>query len=217
LWHEFTQFDKRDQAFFHELAASEEAIVDDGKGPRLTLRPFMRVLNETIHEYAIKGYLKKVDKELIAQLTKSLREHGYDPAEFGLTEEVLRARLTMGGPRNVPAMELPVQYQKHREQLKVRLAQDGRSAADAIINRVKLKHGGKDLMRYFPGKGDSNVVILIALVHGWLNKQMSLESGERDNASVEQLERGIDRIPDAVDAVTKLVTEKLKEGKGAKV
>ena len=212
-WNEFTQFDERDQKFFREITTGTEGLVDDGKGQRLTLRPFMRVLNETIQEYAIKGYLKKIDEALLEQFKRAMRDHGFDLAEFGLSNEALRARLALAGPRQVPATELPVQPQRRREQVRARLAQDARSAADAVINRLKLKHAGRRLAPLFPGNDGADVVVVTRLVNGWLNKQMNLDTGEREQASVEQLERGLDRVPDAVDAITELVGEKLKGAK----
>jgi superfamily II DNA or RNA helicase len=214
-WNEFTQFDERDQKFFHEITTGAQRLVEDATGPRLTLRPFMRVLNETIQEYAIKGYLKRIDEALLDQFKREMRHHGFDLAEFGLSDEALRARLAMAGPRQVPALELPVQPQRRREQLRTRLAQDARSGADAVINRLKLKHGGRKLAPLFPGSDGPDVVVVISLVNGWINKQMDLGTGEREQASAEQLELGLERVPDAVDAIAKLVTLRLKERQDA--
>lgn len=212
-WNEFTQFDNRDQKFIHEITAGSGTIVEDEKGPRVTLRPFMRVLNETIQEYAIKGYLKKIDETLLEQFKRAMREHGFDLSEFGLSDEALRTRLAMAAPREVPVTELPVQPQRRREQLRVRLAQDARSASDAVINRLRLKHGGRRLAKFFPGNEGEDVIVVISLVNGWLNKQMGLETGQREQASLEQLELGLQRVPDAVDAVANVVDEKLKGAK----
>jgi DNA repair protein RadD len=215
-WNEFTQFDERDQKFFQEITGGAQKVIDDSTGPRLTLRPFMRVLNETIQEYAIKGYLKQIDEALLDQFKREMRNHGFDLAEFGLSDEALRTRLAMAGPRQVPAIELPVQPQRRREQLRTRLAQDARSGADAIINRLKLKHGGRKLARLFPGNDGPDVVVVTRLVNGWINKQIDLETGEREQASAEQLELGLERVPEAVDAITKLIAEKSKKEKNAK-
>ncbi|HET8579442.1 MAG TPA: DEAD/DEAH box helicase family protein [Nitrospiraceae bacterium] len=216
-WNEFTQFDERDQRFFREITTGTARVVEDGKGPRVTLRPFMRVLNETIQEYAIKGYLKEIDEALLEQFKRAMREHGFDLAEFGLSDDALRTRLTMAAARQVPATELPVQPQRRREAMRARLAQDARSAADAVINRLKLNHAGQRLAPLFPGSDGSDVVVVTRLVNGWLNKQMSLETGQREQASAEQLELGLEKAPDAVDALATLIGEKLKEAhKGAK-
>ena len=45
-WEDFRRFDTDDQQFFAEFLAGEEQIIEgDGPRPRLTLRPFIRVLN----------------------------------------------------------------------------------------------------------------------------------------------------------------------------
>lgn len=55
-------------------------------------------------------------------------------------------------------------------------------------------------------------------MNAWLNKQINLETGEREQASLEQLELALERVPDAVDAIAKLVDDKLKEvRKGGKL
>ena len=61
-WTDFTNFDKDDQQFFQEYL--QGALDIDGEGdalPRLTLRPFMRVLNEVVKNYQRQGYLKHID------------------------------------------------------------------------------------------------------------------------------------------------------------
>lgn len=208
-WNEFTQFDSRDQQFFKELGAGVSMEGEERGGPRLTLRPFMNVVNETISEYAMKGFLRVIDSALLDQFKKAVADHGFDLAELGLTDDVIRGRLAMADARNVPAIQLPVSYQRRREQLRVRLRQDERSAADAVINRCGFRHAGRDLVLKFPGKGDSNVVVVMALVSGWMNKQMDLDSGTRNEASVEQLEKGISLVADVVDVVTMAVKGKL--------
>src|SRR5205085_1146062 len=61
-WGDFTDFDKDDQAFFHEYLQGELEIEGEGEGfPRMTLRPFMRVLHEVVESYQRKGYLKAID------------------------------------------------------------------------------------------------------------------------------------------------------------
>jgi superfamily II DNA or RNA helicase len=109
-WKDFTNFDKDDQRFFTEfLGGGEETIEGDEISPRMTLRPFMRVLNETVTSYLQRGYLKKVDQQLVLDFLTTLREKGFDPLEFGLTEEVMLRRLQFSASqeRQVPAMDLP--------------------------------------------------------------------------------------------------------------
>ena len=99
-WSDFTNFDNDDQQFFHEYLQGELEIEGEGEGsPRLTLRPFMRVLNEVVESYQRKGYLKKIDDVMIGELFDTIREKGFEPADFGLTEEVVRRRLAAGSDR----------------------------------------------------------------------------------------------------------------------
>jgi len=178
---------------------------------------FMKILNETIIEYAVKGYLRSIDKTLIEKFLQSIREHGFDPVEFGLTEEVIKARLSIAAERSIAAVELPVQPQRKREALRIRLSQEARSAADTVINRLNLKHGGRNLISVFPGKGDNNLIICIAIVNGWLNSIMKLGPGKREEASIQQLEKGVEEIPNSVDAVTFLIKEEILSEKSAEI
>jgi DNA repair protein RadD len=94
-WDDFTNFDREDQEFFAQFLGSEagETVIDEDGTPRLTLRPFMRVLNATVENYARKGYLKEVDSAMVDEVLSIIRSRGFDPLEFGLTEEMMKRRL----------------------------------------------------------------------------------------------------------------------------
>jgi len=214
-WEDFTNFDREDQQFFAQYlgSESEETVIDEDGTPRLTMRPFMRVLNETVENYSKKGYLKEIDSAMVDEVLNVIRSRGFDPLEFGLTEEMMKRRLQVARAeiQHIPAQELPVQPQRRKEALRKRLAQQARSMADTVINRLKLKHMGRDLLRYFPGRGPHNVAILTSLANGWINNAMSIQAGGRDNASIEQFEAGLQAVPDLTDSLTAHVNEKLKK------
>ena len=214
-WEDFTNFDKNDQQYFAEYLggrATEQTVDESGRSPRLTLRPFMRVLNETVDKYLKKGYLKEIDESMVTQVLDTIRSHGFDPIEFGLTEEVMKRRLKMvQAQQEIEALHLPVQPQRRKEALRKRVAQEGRSIADTVINRLKLKHMGRDLVRYFPGRGSNNLAVVIGLAQGYLNNAIGVSSGERDSASVEQLEKGLEAVPDIVDSLTAFISGKMSD------
>ena len=82
-WSDFTTFDKDDQDFFQEYLQGDCEV--DGVGDassRLTLRPFMRVLNEVVGNYQRQGYLKNIDDVMIKDLFDTIREKGFEPSEF---------------------------------------------------------------------------------------------------------------------------------------
>jgi superfamily II DNA or RNA helicase len=212
-WEDFTNFDREDQQFFAQYLGSavENAIIDEEGSPRLTLRPFMRVLNETVEAYAKKGYLKEIDSAMVDEVLNIIRSRGFDPLEFGLTEEMMKRRLQVATAERqyVPSQAVPVQPQRRKEALRKRLAQDARSMADTVINRLGLKHMGKDLLRHFPGRGPHNVAILTSLANGWINNAMGVDSGGRSDASIEQFETGLEAVPNLTDSLTSHVKQKL--------
>lgn len=210
-WEDFKRFDAGDQLFFSEFLSDgdDTTIEESGPTPRMTLRPFMRVLNETIEEYVQKGFLTKIDEVLAQELLDAIRAKGFDPGEFGLTPEIMRMRLELANKeRVVPAFNPLVQPQKKREALRLRLVQEARSIADVVINRLELKHAGKNLIGRYPSKGDSNASILIALAAGYQNRKMGIESGERESASAAQYEAAISASADIADALTAEIRNK---------
>ena len=93
-WSDFTNFDKDDQEFFQEYLQGNLEVYGDGDAsPRLTLRPFMRVLNEVVENYHRQGYLNHIDDVMIGDLFDTIRKKGFEPSEFGLTEDMVRMRL----------------------------------------------------------------------------------------------------------------------------
>jgi len=213
-WDDFRNFDKSDQLLFSGMLDDTVETIKSEKGsPRLTLRPFMRVLNETIEEYAQKAYLSEVDEEMITELLDTIKENGFDPLEFGLTEDIVRMRLSLSIAEkqdNTPYVG-PVQPQRRKEALRIMIAQDARSIADTVINRLNLRHAGKDLVTKYPGRGPSNTAILIKLAFKAQNDIMKVGSGERDNASIEQFTIAHSASADIADRLTSAIKRKLEE------
>lgn len=211
-WEDFRNFDKEDQSLFSELLDAGGGTEDAGDGsPRLTLRPFMRVLSETVEKYVQQAYLTEINDTMVTQFMETIRASGFDPVEFGLTEEMVRMRLELNAAehREIVPFAAPVQPQRRKEGLRVRVAQEARSIADVVINRLGLKHGGKDLVAKYPGRGPHNAAILIALAQKAQNEEMGLESGQRESASIEQFERAHAASANIADRLTAAVRGKL--------
>ena len=209
-WTDFTEFDKDDQEFFNEYLQSELVEIEgESEGsPRMTLRPFMRVLREVVENYQRKGYLKKIDDVMISDLFSTIRAKGFEPSEFGLTEEMIRRRLSAAQVETkVKVFDPVIQPQERREALKGRLQQEARSIADTVINRLGLTHRGRDLLRVFGGEHNSE--ILIRLTNSEQNKVMGVESGNRNTADIKQIEKALEASPDIVDKLSSLVRGKL--------
>jgi DNA repair protein RadD len=159
-WTDFTKFDRDDQLFFAEYLGTGESEISETEGsPRLTLRPFMRVLNESVQRYIQKGFLTEVDMVGVQRILVEIRNAGFDPLEFGLTEDVMLRRLEMASAaqREILPYQPISQPQRRREALRLRLMPDARSIADTVINRLSLTHQGGQLIRFFPGRGQSNL------------------------------------------------------------
>jgi DNA repair protein RadD len=216
-WIDFTNFDREDQTFFAEYLAGSESEIEEEGSPRLTLRPFMRVLEETVEKYVQKAYLKDIDETMVGEFLNTIRNKGFDPSEFGLTEEMVRARLQIStsAQRELIPFAPPVQPQRKKEALRTRVYQDARSIADVVINRLGLKHPGRDLLKCYPGRGPSNAAILITLAQGVQNKRMGISAGERDDASIDQLQVALDASADIADQLTSIVRNTI-EGKNGK-
>ncbi len=210
-WSDFTNFDKDDQTFLQEYL--QGALEVDGEGdasPRLTLRPFMRVLNEVVENYQRQGYLKHIDDVMIGDLFDTIRKKGFEPSEFGLTEDMVRTRLSaVQAEGQIAAFHPIIQPQERREALKGRLQQEARSIADTVLNRIGLQHRGRDLLKAFAG--NFNAEIMIRLASAEQNKVMNVESGARQSAGIEQLQRAVDASPDIADKLSSLVREKLED------
>jgi DNA repair protein RadD len=211
-WEDFRNFDKEDQSLFAELLDAAAGTVEGSDAaPRLTLRPFMRVLSETVEKYVQQAYLSEINDTMVTQFMDTIRASGFDPLEFGLTEEMVRMRLELSAAerRESAAFQPPVQPQRRKEALRVVVSQDARSIADVVINRLKLKHGGRDLVRHYPGRGPHNAAILITLAQKAQNERMGLDSGQRESASIEQFERAHADAADIADRLTGAVRAKL--------
>ena len=210
-WGDFTNFDKDDQEFFQEYLQGELEVEGEGdESPRLTLRPFMRVLNEVVQSYQRQGYLKKIDDVMIRDLFDTIRGKGFEPTEFGLTEEMVRTRLSAAAAEgSISAFNPVIQPQERREALKGRLQQEARSIADTVLNRLELPHQGRQLCSCF--SGNFNAEIVIRLASAAQNEAMGLDSGQRRSANIDQLEGAVDASADIADKLTSIVRGKLED------
>ena len=173
----------------------------------------MRVLSEVVESYQRRGYLKRIDDVMIHDLFETIREKGFEPSEFGLTEEVMRMRLEVAQQETqVPAYKPIAQPQDEREALRGRLMPEARAIADTVINRLELVHRGRDLLRYF-GSGAHNSEVLIRLASAEQNRVMGIGGGERPDASTDQIKRGIAALADIVDKLTALVRGRIRDAK----
>ena len=167
-------------------------------------------LNEVVESYQRQGYLTKIDDVMICDLFATIREKGFEPTDFGLTEEIVRRRLSVAQSEGqVAAFNPVIQPQERREALKGRLQQEARSVADTVLNRMGLQHRGRDLLKCF--SGNFNAEILIRLASAEQNNVMNLESGQRQSADIEQLKNAINASPDIADKLSGLVREKLED------
>ena len=89
------------------------------------------------------------------------------------------------------------------------MQQEARTIADTVLNRMELKHRGRDLLKCF--SGNFNAEILIRLASAEQNNVMNLESGQRQAADIEQLEKAINASPDIAEKLSSLVREKLED------
>ncbi len=213
-WEDFRQFDQDDQSFFQEFLVGEhdEEVEGDGEErTRLSLRPFMRILDETVRTYIQRGFLREVDEQLIGEVFEAIRSKGFEPSEFGLDEDVVRARLEMAAQAEIEVQATPllVQPQRRREALRQRLPQEARSIAHTVASRLDLNLGGGDLIRHFPGRGTSNSSILVTLAAKMQNEKMGIQSKMRSEASLEQVEEAVAASADLADALTAFVRSKL--------
>jgi hypothetical protein len=157
------------------------------------------------------AYLTEINDTMISQFMETIRASGFDPLEFGLTEEMVRMRLELSAAqhREITPFTQPVQPQRRKEGLRVVVAQDARSIADVVINRLELKHAGRDLVAKYPGRGTHNAAILITLAQKAQNETMGVASGQRESASIEQFEVAHAASVDIADRVTAAVKAKL--------
>jgi DNA repair protein RadD len=212
-WKDFTDFDKDDQEFFREYLEGGEATEEVAGGPRVSLRPFMRVLSEVVESYQKRGYLKRIDEVMIRDLFETIRQKGFEPSEFGLSEDVIRMRIEAAQEQTqVPAYSPIAQPQDEREALYGRLMPEARAIADAVINRLELNHRGRDLLKYF-GSGAHNSEILIRLANAEQNKAMGVNGGGRPDASADQIKQGIAASAHVVDKLIALVRGRMRDAK----
>lgn len=212
-WDDFRNFDKEDQTLFAEILEDDNQVTESAdRAPRLTLRPFMRVLSETVEKYVQQTYLREIDDTMVTEFMDTIKKSGFDPLEFGLTEEMVRMRLELSVAQAQESLPFapPVQPQRRKEALRIKIQQEARSIADLVINRLTLQHAGKDLLRHYPGRGAHNAAILITLAQKAQNEAMGLEAGQRDTASIEQFEQVIASTANLADKLTGIIKAKIK-------
>jgi hypothetical protein len=108
-----------------------------------------------------------------------------------------------------------VNPQSERREAKKRLNEKVKTTARVLLNRVDLTHGGSDLSRrLLPGLTGANFVAAIQLINQRV--KTAVTSGARREWSTEELKKGMDLLPEILEAEVRRLKAKQRDVEGKK-
>ncbi|HEX6152987.1 MAG TPA: helicase-related protein, partial [Solirubrobacterales bacterium] len=217
-WEDFKSIDGDDQDVFRGWLEAGEATPPEsnGDGTRRRLRPGMNVTEEIIDRFVSDPYFDQTDDAAIDNLMSVMREQGIDPEVLGLDRDELRRRILVarerdGAPEELE--ELPVQPQRRRQILRQQLDEQTRAAAGRICEALSEAPGGVRIATLGGAPGQNNLGVTITRMHRAVNARLGIESGQRRELTLEELETILPQLDDIADEVQGELQEKLN-GKG---
>jgi DNA repair protein RadD len=202
----FKQFENDDQAFWEEVTGGEEPEpsrdVMEGKA-RMKLLESMVVNSEIVERIFEEEFTTVEDADIVADLARKLESLGLDPA---LARGVVKqsAAATPERQTSRAAGGLAVQPIKQWQEAKKRLNEEAKRAANLLLNRCGLSHGGVDIPRKLkPGIGaQSNFVAALQMVNEELDKRIG-KGRKRAEWATEEFQSGIQDLSSILDGLTR--------------
>jgi DNA repair protein RadD len=216
-WDDFKNIDGDDQALIQGwLEAGETPPTEStGEGERRRLGSPMTVHQEIIDRFMSDPYLDPSDDAVIDNLINVMREQGMDPEALGLDRDELRRRLIQSRERtDTPSelRELPVQPQTRRRVLRQQLRELTQSAANSICESLDEPPTGVRIALLGGAPGQNNLGAVIARMHRAVNERLEIDSGERRDLSLEQIETLLPLLDEIADDVENQLREALTHG-----
>jgi superfamily II DNA or RNA helicase len=216
-WDDFKNIDGDDQALIHGWLEAGEAPppYSKGEGERRRLGSPMTVHQEIIDRFMSDPYLDPSDDAVIDNLVNVMREQGMDPEALGLDRDELRRRLIQSRDRaDTPSelRELPVQPQMRRRVLRQQLRELTQSAANRVCESLDEAPTGVKIALLGGAPGQNNLGAVIARMHRAVNERLGIESGERRDLSLEQIETILPLLDNIADDVETQLKEALAHG-----
>jgi superfamily II DNA or RNA helicase len=213
-WDDFKYIDDEDQQLVHGWLIAGDTRPTPEAATRRRLTPEMIVHREVIDRFISEAYLDPSDDTVIDNAMTVLREQGLDLEALGFTREDLRRRIVEArqAAAEVEPARLPVQPQRHRQNLRTRLNERVRTAANRILEALGLAGGGQRVAR-LGGTGAANdLAAVTVLMNRALNRRLDIGPGERADLDRPTLERAMALIDAVADEVEASLRERLGSG-----
>jgi DNA repair protein RadD len=217
-WHDFKNIDGDDQMLIHGWLEAGEAPIPESNGNgggRRRLSPEMTVYQEIIDRFMSDPYLDPSDDAVIDNLISVMREQGMDPEALGLDRDELRRRLIQSRERSDTPSELremPVQPQTQRKVLRQQLREMTQSAANRICESLSEAPTGVRIALLGGAPGQNNLGAVIARMHRAVNDRLDIQSGERRELTLDQIETVLPLLDEIADDVEAQLQEALAHG-----
>ncbi len=212
-WDDFKEIDQEDQDLVGGWLEAEDERPPAGErsAGRRRLRPGMNVTQEIVEQFISDPYLDPNDNARIDNALAVLREQGVDLIALGIDRDEIRRRMIAARSTPPEPMRLPVQPQAHRQAVRQRLWEQTNSAANRICEALGQAAGGRRIAALGGTGAVNNLGAVTRLMHQAVNASMGIDSGQRREATTEEIERVLPRLDDLADQVEANLRERLGE------
>lgn len=210
-WEDFRYIDDTDQQLVHEWLQATDVRPSSTPSERRRLTPEMIVHQEVIERFISERYLDPSDDTVIDNAMTVLREQGLDLEALGFTREELRRRIADArrAADEVEPGRMPVQPQRHRQNLRTRLNERVRTTANRVLEALGLPGGGQRVAR-MGGTGAANdLAAVTVLLNRAVNQRLGIAAGERGELDREALDTAMAVLDDVADEVEASLRERL--------
>lgn len=215
---DFRDLERGDQQVLEALLAGGDpelpSEVTEGRS-QMKIRPDMAVHNEIVDQLFEEDFID-ADDELVFD---ELRRHA---ESMGLDAEILvaaaKASKKRDRRREAPAPgAFPVNPQRERIEARKRLQEKAKTTARVLLNRLGLSPGGQEISRtLIPTLRGANFVAALQLINQRVNKALGIKSGDRAELDTSEYKKGMDLMPEILEAAVRLLKAKQSEAESDK-
>jgi len=211
LLEDFRELEREDQTYFNDLIEGMEPEppkqVLEGRG-RQKLTEDMVVNQEFVTTLFEEEFIDQDDMALLDELKAQAERLGFDAEKI---EKAIRGQQNEKVRRvNVPE-SLPVPPQARRREARKRLNEEVKRTANLLLNRLDLKHGGRELaLKYCPGTTGINLVAAIQSINSSLNKELNIKSGQKGTLNADDFISAQESLIKILDDLTTSIKGRMK-------
>jgi DNA repair protein RadD len=212
-WDDFKELDFEDRALLEKWlreSTLDETEDEPGDGGARRFDQGMMVQNEIISSFIHDAFLDPDDDRLLDRiLATPIPGSPFRIGNLIRKEELKKKLQDEMADRKMDPQAMPVQPQRKRKAIRVRLRERTNAVAHRVLKQLGLSRAGWNLKARVKGVAGNNITIVTALLNRAVNAKLGVGKAERDKVAAPKLQEVYDTLDDIADGLLRELKGKM--------